>query len=403
MKPNNRKLLTLIIVPLIILGTSVGIYFVVIDYFDFATMKIETDKDWHKYIRTGLIHGNGNPENPYIIENFSIKTFKRYGIYIANSQKNFIIRNCVIIPDGYGIFLSNIKMNEGVSVIENNELKVRGYGENGIRILDSNGIIIQNNTISEYYGGITCKGSGITIRNNIIESCDYGISIEDNENLLVVNNTLFDCGFYYYSYFRDDKVGNEAFRFANNSVNGKELLILIDESNLSLNQDKYSQIFIQNGSNIHLENIAISNIHMGMMISDSSNISLSNCSFTNNEAGCYIIHVEALNINSSIYLNNRYGLHIFGVNGLNVTFSVFLECYYGILMYTDGMTISNMCYIHHNSFIDNDYHLDPNGFEDYLVLYDSITSEGNYWTSWEQLNDYFPYYYDLFPLTEPPV
>ncbi|MFW9928569.1 MAG: hypothetical protein ACFFD1_04180 [Candidatus Thorarchaeota archaeon] len=54
--------------------------------------------------------GDGTGGNPYIIENLTINTSltEPYGIFIANTNVSFIIRNCSIYNFSYGIALSNV-------------------------------------------------------------------------------------------------------------------------------------------------------------------------------------------------------------------------------------------------------------------------------------------------------
>jgi len=51
--------------------------------------------------------GNGSATNPYIIENLNISTSEETAIAIYNVSVFYVIRNCFVKADRYGIYIEN--------------------------------------------------------------------------------------------------------------------------------------------------------------------------------------------------------------------------------------------------------------------------------------------------------
>ena len=138
----------------------------------------------------GVVSGLGTQADPYIIEGWAISSRWGAGIYIENTTKYFVIRNCLIEnSDLYvGIYLRNV---------------INGRIENNTCEKNKTGIFLQhssNNTLT----GNSCsnnKWSGITLydfsNNNILSSnaCRnnaVGITIDENSsyNTLTGNDLL---------------------------------------------------------------------------------------------------------------------------------------------------------------------------------------------------------------------
>jgi len=113
--------------------------------------------------------GSGNETDPYRIENFSIITTKDFGLYLQNTTKYILIRNCSIHSHYAAIDIFNTTAKT---------------------------ITIKNNTCSSdrFLGIFIAKSPYISIVNNVIYDCDNGININDSPFSLIVNNTLFNNG-----------------------------------------------------------------------------------------------------------------------------------------------------------------------------------------------------------------
>ncbi|MEM4293549.1 MAG: NosD domain-containing protein, partial [Thermoplasmata archaeon] len=117
----------------------------------------------------GVIAGSGTPEDPYIIEGYSInEESAQFCIWVENSDVHFIIRNCVLKGAEVGIALLNVKNGK----IENNSISSRDID-----------IFLSSSTSNE-------------IRANIVEGNNRGILLSSSINNSVTNNE-FKGGLYF--------------------------------------------------------------------------------------------------------------------------------------------------------------------------------------------------------------
>lgn len=129
--------------------------------------------------------GTGTEEDPYVIEGLNITTYSEYGIYITGTTKFFIVRNCYIDADWYGIYVNN-EVDGTVTVIDNTCYRNINYG---IWIHNSDISTITNNTCSYNNMGIVLwLSSGSTVANNTCNNNNEGIALNDSADSFVVRN-----------------------------------------------------------------------------------------------------------------------------------------------------------------------------------------------------------------------
>jgi parallel beta-helix repeat protein len=265
----------------------------------------------------GVIEGNGNKSDPYIIANWIIDSNGvDNGIQIANTTSYFVIENCLLLDatasNSAGIQLSNVTNGH----LRNNECKTSFYG---ICLVNSSFITLTNNTCnSNLWVGIrleqnsryntltnnTCKNNGNygivlytgssnnTMINNLCNLNNKGISLQPTSS----NNTLTDndCvdnheyGIFLFSSSSNALIKNTCGNSKQNNWNTDHGIYLKDSSSNLLtnnicNYTYYSGILFENSSsNILTRNICYYqgfNIHEGRGIkligsSDSNTISL---------------------------------------------------------------------------------------------------------------------------------
>ncbi|MCG3222133.1 MAG: right-handed parallel beta-helix repeat-containing protein, partial [Candidatus Heimdallarchaeota archaeon] len=192
MKINRKTLLGILLGVVIVLSTFVTLYVVLRPkdrLIEHEPIIIWGDEDFSLFD----FPGDGSIENPYLIQNYNITTNGKYSIFIRNTQKHFVIRNCYLNAEDYSIYLENIA--DGSAIITNN---ICADSENGIFISNSDFIIIANNTCTNNVGPI---GSGIVISDssycNITDNfCTaykyYGIWLEETSFCYLFNNTCTD-------------------------------------------------------------------------------------------------------------------------------------------------------------------------------------------------------------------
>jgi len=110
--------------------------------------------------------GTGSSGDPYVIENFYINVTDNTGISIHDTTLYFIIRNCYVSADQYGI--SIYSRSVGNSIIEDCVVENNFYC--GIYVHDEVSTVIENNTIFNNWGyGIYINSAlGTIITDNIL-------------------------------------------------------------------------------------------------------------------------------------------------------------------------------------------------------------------------------------------
>ncbi len=131
--------------------------------------------------------GTGEPESPYIIENYDIETTEYYGIYITGTTKYFTIRNCTLEAFGSGICIDNVA--DGTATIYNNTCTGSGHG---IRISDTTYVNITENICNDNSDGIFLEFSPYTIVTN--NTCAYqanGVYVEGSAHSIFSLNKFY--------------------------------------------------------------------------------------------------------------------------------------------------------------------------------------------------------------------
>ncbi len=183
--------------------------------------------------------GSGTVEDPYVIEGYDITTTDIWGIYIRDTTKHFIVRDCYIEAEYHSIYIMDVadgtvtiinntcNNNDGSSIllwhsvsstVTNNTCTNNDYGillsssgsstvtnntctnniHAGIYLMDSVSSTVTNNTCSNnpFGDGILLSYSGSsTVENNMCNNNQYGIYISSSDSSTVVKNT---CSNNYY-------------------------------------------------------------------------------------------------------------------------------------------------------------------------------------------------------------
>jgi len=321
--------------------------------------------------------GEGTETNPYLIENLQFNTTKPYSIYIKNTEKIFVIRNCTFNST---IFVSRVAYGSA-KIIGNTLL----FGS--ISISYSDAIIIENNTIQSILSVYYCynalvsnntassidiiysdqtlvdrnsctrgldiyKSSFSTISNNVMYNCDFaGIAISTTTNLLIVNNTCFNNpkGLYIHSVEFVTIMGNNC---SSNSEYG---------------------IHIQYSQNITLAYNFIQKNKNGLFCDFNSNTTITRNLFGNNTE--YGVFIERSLLKNRIYQNNFYNNNLAGT-------------VFGLAQVFENTNLS--LYLTAAFWYDND------------------TKEGNYWSdlAWDETAVYYidgSNNTDLYPLENPVI
>ncbi|UJG41297.1 MAG: right-handed parallel beta-helix repeat-containing protein [Candidatus Heimdallarchaeum aukensis] len=436
----NKKVLTIILCTIILLlvGTSNTTRAVHQEKNRFAhtlhtnislitPINITSDEDFSKY----AYDGSGREEDPYIIEGYEITGQDVTGIYIANTTKYFIIRDCVIEGTSQGIHIVNV--SDGTALITNNICK--NIVNQGIIVENTNYAILHNNTCSEsnMYGihsrfsdylileQNTCNKNGMcgifvdyststVIRKNIvIDNVLSGIIVQDTVKTLISQNYCFD---------NDGMGGIVLSRSLNATIINN---ICVDDfqvqdginlynsdgfiiKNNTISYGRYGIFVSESSHGVYTNNTCIENSKYAVYIKYGYNISINENNCSANEQGINLYNSSTIYIHNNSISKNTIGLTFDLTNHSIITFNSFEENeQYAIII--DSSSSSNL--IHHNTFVDNNLQgtsqACDNGNNN--TWYDQSTKTGNYWSDKKGGKYYIDgssKSYDKYPLKNPP-
>jgi len=200
-----------------------------------------------------------------------------WGIWLKDSHNNTIFQNTIAEHHGIGIGIHMQHSNN--NRVSNNVIKNNNYGF--IIEASSNNNTIANNTVeSNHHGGINFYSSyyNSIFHNNINSTYWDGIYLEESDCNRIKSNSFSNDGlFVFYSYHNT---------IENNTVNGKPLIYLEDESDKVIDEET-GEIILVNCENISIQGQEISNVENGIEFWMTCNSTISECKIYSN-------HFEAI-------------------------------------------------------------------------------------------------------------
>ncbi|MHA1125629.1 MAG: right-handed parallel beta-helix repeat-containing protein [Candidatus Heimdallarchaeota archaeon] len=384
--------------------------------------------------------GSGTESDPYIIENYILNT-EWYAIEIHDTTKFFIIRNCSIQTDWSSFLIQNVK--SGTVMITNSTFYSKNGSSGGISYSPYSSVInntfidcsihiggsanskIVNNTISSSgLNGISLVNSPKSIISGNI--CYNDISTSFSPESFIFNNIFYNCGLLLWEY-KDDYT---KFTIFNNTVNGKKLGFVVNNSVTEFHPSIYGQLFLINCSDLVISNLIFTHSSIGLSIISCDNITLTNNICMNNtKQGIYLQFSSSITLINNTAIFNEYGLsatsssritlinntlcnndargasfdYTINVNVVNNTIN---DNYFGVLLIdsTNSIIYSNIFTlnsdyavrisagvnntIYQNNFIDNNLGGTSQGCDEGSdnSWYYSLISKGNYWSDWSSGN-----------------
>ncbi len=331
-----------------------------IRYNDLSPITIDGNLEFKQAAQDNGWPGEGSQATPFLIDNYEVNaTGNSYGIYIKNTNVYFEITNCYLHgASTYQIYLYNVSngtvfntTTDGGSggiilnivsdtVIENNTVSnaytgISGYNSNrvsfyGNKVLNpqSDGIYItnggenkvENNSVygssSTPYRGIYIWGSSGTtntadnvIANNTLRDIkNGGITISSTVRTRIENNVMYGTGIFL-------EHGNLEYlnthTISGNTVNGKKVYYLKDADlgNTSAPLDA-GQIILVNTTNYYIEKLDLSNTSASVEVLYSSNITVkgNNCSL--DYEAIYFYESPYGKIENNMVWNGVYGIFL---------------------------------------------------------------------------------------------
>jgi len=198
---------------------------------------------------------------------------------------------------------SNARLGEGVRIDSNHNILKNNIIEtpnDRVRISGNNNTITKNTFACD---SIYLAGYSNTISENTISNVDCGIIFTKCCNNKISNNSFFNSGLF----ITEDNNCNNL--IIDNTVNGKPLVYLYEESERIINNDA-GQIILENCINITVQNQYITDTNIGIQLWRSDYCKITDNTFADNHFGIYINGKNNLVERNSLE-NNRYGLWIF--------------------------------------------------------------------------------------------
>ena len=309
---------------------------------DHAPFEITSDDNFTDYGFAGI----GTRSDPYIISDYNITTSSTRGIYVKDTTKHFIIRDCYIETGGYGIHFDTV--TAGTAIIYDSVLKENAW--EGICLDYAPSVSILNVTmIDNAFNGLDLYYSpGLNFVNNtLIDNRGYGVDLWHSANSTLINNTFYNCGVYIY----DISLANYLnFSFENNWVNGKILGYFKQIDDLIIIAPDYGQLILINCDQLTIYNQDLSNTAIGMILYWCSNADIQNNTCSNNIEGLYLEQCSYSDIvNNTCNDNADNGLEIVYNDGSNLVNNTFNNNGgYGLWLF-----ITSTCNVYNNTCNDN--------------------------------------------------
>ncbi|MHA1401270.1 MAG: right-handed parallel beta-helix repeat-containing protein [Candidatus Heimdallarchaeaceae archaeon] len=359
-----------------------------------------------------IFPGAGTPDDPYIIEGFNIATTSNYGIYIYDTTKYFIVRNCFVDASYIGIYIYNT--TDGTATITNNTCSNNNYGiylwysnsatltnntcsnnnwygiylsysdsatltnntctnnnYGGIYLVHSDSPTLTNNTCSSNYEGIYLSYSdSATLTNNTCSSNYEGIYLSYSDSATLTNNIFLNNGLYITGNL-DNLLSHT---ISNNYVNGKLLGYFTNIQDIAIDVPIYGQLFIINGTNVTIKNQVITNTSTGITVIYSQATTITNNTCSINNYGIYLWSSDFATLtNNTCSNNNCTGIYLSYSDSATLINNTCSNNWHGILLdYSDSATLTN------NTCSNNDCAGILLDYSDSATLTNNTCSNNNY-------------------------
>ncbi len=307
-------LLTSLLIPFLSMQKDYGIRRIVHlkekVYKPHSTIKINDDSDFT--YENGVIAGSGTKDDPYIIAGWDIDAHgKGNAIYIGNTKKYFIVRNCYLHNASYHSWPYSIGAGITLYRVRNGTIRDNLIDDNrrGIYFDSSDSNTIEGNIIdnNSNYGIYIEYSSKNIISNNTLKNNDIGIYVEGTYNE-IQGNDMWNNGIFLYNNYHTLTTQNIS---TTNTVNGKTVYYYknANMNNVSVPADA-GQVLLGNVSHLILKNLKIENASVGIEIGYSKHIVIRNCDIRNNSiSGIHLYY----SFKNKIDENNIENNGLFGI------------------------------------------------------------------------------------------
>ena len=230
-------------------------------------------------------------------------TFNLFGILLSSSTGNTIVNNDINY-NSYGIRLVDASTDNVISgntlvswsfdfniymkgFCNNNTISdniITNYHAYGIYIFGSEDNIISDNTVIDCENGIILVSSNNSvITSNFFQNEEDGLSLARSTGNIISQNTFVKDGLFLYDSF--DNMVTE------NTVNGKPLVYLEDESDITIPVNA-GQILLINCDNVIIQSQDISDTNVAIELWGSEECTISQNTLTGNRRNIYLYDAD---------------------------------------------------------------------------------------------------------------
>ena len=218
-----------------------------------------------------------------------------------------------------GVHPENLVVNKTLSIVGQNEAKTIIDGCNsgtGVQITSSNvtlsGFTIRNSGANSSAGIYLDNVGNCSIVDNTVSANYYGIFLNcSGDNMLrnnAMNGNIYNLGI----------DGNESAHFINNidnsnTVNGKKVYYLTNETNLNINPSTYPDVgylALVNCKDITVQNLNLSNNGNGILLVNTQNSTLIGNKVENSIEGLRLMNSEGNILRNNNLTNNTYNFWV---------------------------------------------------------------------------------------------
>jgi parallel beta-helix repeat protein len=387
----EKKILTLLTLTILILvflfPTNQNLFTYSLDYDNFLPSQdadpiiiIDEDSDFAGY------PGYGNESHPYIIQGKDIEVgTDEFGITVTNTTKYFEIRNNQIYRLGgssntYGIRIKNVGNN--TAKIVNNQLSQLS---NGFYAEDSQGIVIEGNTLLYVSGIFLFNCSNSRIKNNEIKKLTIQSPTIKSRIEAELHSYPEETGNYLKSEYETYYSVIRLYECSDSNVTGNYI---------NPDRDEIVGIYAKHSDRVLIRDNIIEDINLddlpdyehlenaGIALYSLSYADIINNTLENNDKkSIHISNSDNIQIcNNSLTESENLGVELLNVINANITYNIIQQhSSYGVNL---GIGTANIN-IHHNHFIDNNIgYSQASDSGSNNVWYDIATNEGNWWNNW---------------------
>lgn len=359
------------------------------NYIQHDPIRIDNNTDLNDTAQSEGWPGDGSINNPYIIEEYEIDGDGHgYCLYIGNTTDHFVIRNCYL-HDASGNSSMWTKesglniYNSEKGVVENNTVS-NNY--NGISTSECHDNKISNNTVSfndnqgifiDYFGDTNDTISG----NSVSHNGGHGIYFDQPDRSRVINNNVSSNGGHgiYLAYgCHHHKLSGNIISYNNkdgiNYLTGR--YNSIKNNTISNNNNSGLNLWASSQYNIISRNVFDSNGEKGIYLQNGDGNEVIDNSISNNEYGIYVDFDSNVLTGNKISSNEKDGIYI-GSSDNTIMNNILSKNWAGIYLYPSG-----------DSNLVSDNNITSNLYGAYIYSSDGNTLKDNFVYS----NSYFGVY-----------